>query len=220
MKQNGKCKGILFDMDGVLVDSEEFIAKAACAMFAEKGFNKVQPDDFRPFIGTGEDRFIGGVAEKYGCQLNMPADKVRTYDIYLEMIKGELQPLEGVKDFISQCRARGLKLAVASSADMRKVKGNLAEIGLDNGVFDAIVCGEDVERKKPWSDVFIQAAEKIGLRAEQCLVIEDAVSGVKAAKAAGAKCLAITSSFSVDQLSGADFFAANLAGVGREVIDW
>lgn len=218
MKQDRKCKGVLFDMDGVLVDSEEFIAEAACAMFAEKGFN-VKPEDFRPFIGTGEDRFIGGVAEKYGCPLNMPADKVRTYDIYLEIIKGKLKPLEGVKDFIAKCKAQGLRLAVASSADMRKVKGNLAEIGLD-GVFDAIACGDDVERKKPWPDIFILAAERLGLTAEQCLVIEDAVSGVKAAKAAGAKCLAITSSFSVSQLNEADFHATNFTEASSEVIDW
>lgn len=206
-------------MDGVLVDSEEFIARAACMMFEEKGL-KVVPEDFRPFIGTGEDRFIGGVAEKYNFPLEMPKDKQRTYDIYLDIIVGNLQPLAGVKDFIAKCQKQGLKLAVASSADMRKVKGNLKEIGLDHGEFEAIVCGEDVEHKKPAPDIFIYAAEKLGLKPEDCLVIEDAVSGIQAAKAAGAMCLGITSSFSEQQLAGADFFAANLVDISDEVISW
>lgn len=216
---NAKCKGVLFDMDGVLVDSEEFIARATCMMFAEKGLKAV-PEDFRPFIGTGEDRFIGGVAEKYNFPLNLPEAKKRTYDIYLDIIVGKLQPLEGVKDFIAKCQKLGLKLAVASSADMRKVKGNLKEIGLDHGEFQAIVCGEDVEHKKPAPDIFILAANKLGLEAKDCLVIEDAISGVKAAKSAGAKCMAITSSFSKEQLDGADFFAENLVDIGDEIVIW
>ena len=213
-----KCKGVLFDMDGVLVDSEEYIARAACMMFAEKKV-QVKPEDFRPFIGTGEDRFLGGVAEKYKVKLNMPADKVRTYGIYLEIIKGKLHPLQGVVEFIGKCKSAGVKMAIASSADKQKVAGNLMEIGLDDGQFGAVVCGEDIEHKKPAPDIFILAAAKIGLRPSQCLVIEDAVSGVQAAKAAGAKCLGITSSFTREQLK-ADFHAANLAEAGPEVLNW
>ena len=216
--QNKNCKGVLFDMDGVLIDSEPFIAKAACMMFAEKGL-KVIPEDFRPFIGTGEDRFLAGVAEKYNFNLNMPADKVRTYDIYLKIIKGKLKPLEGVVDFINKCKSLGLKLAVASSADMRKVRGSLAETGLDDVEFDAIVCGQDIENKKPAPDIFVLAANKLGLEPSQCLIIEDAVSGVQAAKAAGAKCLGITSCFTEEQLK-ADFHAANLAEIDFEVLEW
>ncbi len=216
--QNKNCKGVLFDMDGVLIDSEQFIAKAACMMFAEKGL-KVVPEDFRPFIGTGENRFLAGVAEKYNFKLNMPTDKVRTYDIYLQIIKGALKPLDGAVDFINKCKSLGLKLAVASSADMRKVTGSLTETGFDGGEFDAIVCGQDIENKKPAPDIFVLAADKLGLEPGQCLVIEDAVSGVRAAKAAGAKCLGITSSFTEEQLK-ADFHAANLAEVDFEVLEW
>lgn len=218
MTQNN-CKGVIFDMDGVLVDSEEFIAKAACMMFEEKGL-KVVPEDFKPFIGTGEDRFIGGVAEKYGFPLDLSIAKPRTYDIYLEIIKGSLKPLPGVKEFIAGCRDKGMKLAVASAADLRKVRGNLAEIGIKNGTFDTIVTGDDVERKKPAPDIFLLAAERLALPAENCLVIEDAVSGVAAAKQAGAKCLAITSSFTPEQLAGADFFAENLENAPKEALLW
>lgn len=221
MSNSNKCKGVLFDMDGVLVDSEEFITEAACRMFAEKGLN-VKPEDFKPFTGTGEDRFIGGVAEKYNFDLNMPQDKHRTYEIYCDIIKGKLKPLAGVVDFIKKCRKKKLKLSVASSADLVKVKANLSEIGLDHGEFDAIVCGDDVKNKKPAPDIFILAAEKIGLNPNQCLVIEDAISGVQAAKSAGAMCLALTSSFDADKLkdAGSDFVANDLSDADNDVLNW
>src|ERR1035437_8109031 len=71
-------QGVIFDMDGVLCDSEPFIAEAAGRMFAERHGLAVTPEDFHPFVGTGEDRFLGGVAGKYGVTLDMPADKERT----------------------------------------------------------------------------------------------------------------------------------------------
>jgi cytidine deaminase len=122
-------QGVIFDMDGVLVDSEPFIKAAGARMFAEKGFT-VQPDDFQPFVGTGEDHLLGAVAEKYGLPFDAKRDKARTYAIYLEMIRGRLQPLPGVFSFLGECRAHQLKVAVASSADAVKVEGNLREIGL------------------------------------------------------------------------------------------
>ena len=149
--------GVIFDMDGVLVESEPFIAEAAVRMFAEKGVH-VRPDDFRPFIGMGEDRFLGGVAEARGVVLDMPRDKDRTYEIYLELIPGRLEPLPGVAGFIGRCRGLGLKLAVASSADRVKVMGNLRELGLPPGTFDAVVVGEDILHKKPAPDIFLEAS--------------------------------------------------------------
>src|SRR5947208_13492046 len=98
--------GIIFDMDGVLCDSEPFIAAAAMEMFRQTYGQTVERADFAPFVGAGEDRFIGGVAEKYGITLTMPRDKLRTYTIYLELIRGQLQPLPGAVDFIRASRQR------------------------------------------------------------------------------------------------------------------
>lgn len=211
---NLNIEAVIFDMDGVLVDSEPFICRAACMMFAERGVT-VGPGDFEPFVGMGENRYIGGVAEKYGHAVDILAVKKRTYDIYLDIIKGALKPLPGVFEFIDACKARSYKLAVASSADLRKVEGNLVEIGLPLDRFDAVVTGDDVAHKKPAPDIFLEAANRIGKEAAACLVVEDAPSGVAAAKAAGAKCLGITSSFTEAQLAGADCFARDLAEAGR-----
>jgi beta-phosphoglucomutase len=180
----------------------------------------VRPEDFVPFVGMGENRYLGGVAEKYNFPVDIDKIKKRTYDIYLEIIRGALQPLPGVHDFLGRCRALGKKIAVASSADQRKVEGNLREIGLAWESFDTVVCGEDVVRKKPDPEIFLLAAKRLNLPASECLVVEDAVSGVAAAKAAGSRCLALTTSFSREQLTGADFFAPNLAGAGEEVLHW
>lgn len=211
--------GIIFDMDGVLLDSEPFIIKAASQMFAEKGL-KVKAQDFHPFTGTGEGRAIGGIAEKYNFSLDLPQAKKRTYDIYLEIIKDNLKPLAGVIEFIANCKKMNKKTAVASSADWRKVKGNLEEIKITAETFDAVISGNDVINKKPNPEIFLLAAERIGLNPKDCLVIEDALSGVKAAKAAGCKCLAITSSFTPAQLPGANFYAPNLSQVPAEAIHW
>ena len=107
--------GVIFDMDGVLCDSEPFIRAAAMQMFENVYGLKVQPEDFHPFVGAGEDRFIGGVADKYGVKLVMPRDKLHTYEIYLRIIQDQLRPLPGAVQFIQHCRDRGLKLAVAST---------------------------------------------------------------------------------------------------------
>ena len=207
-------------MDGVLCDSEPFICEAAQKMFQERYNLTVQARDFAPFVGTGEDRFLGGPAEKYGCRLQLPGDKERTYEIYLEIIKGRLKPLAGAKDFVNACRRKGLKLAVASSADRVKVDGNLFEIGLPPELFNAVVCGNEVRRKKPDPEIFLLAAAKLNLPARNCLVMEDAPSGLGAAKAAGMRAVGVTTSFTAEVLkaAGADWTAPDLAHLPAELL--
>jgi len=226
MRENGnlgarRLRGVIFDMDGVLVDSEPFIGKAAVAMFAEKGV-AVEPREFLQFTGMGEDRFLGGVAELHGVRLDLGRDKPRTYEIYLELIRGRLGPMPGVQAFIAKCQALGLRMAVASSADSMKVEGNLREIGVPIDTFGAILVGEDVTRKKPWPDVFLEAARRLGLDSTECLVIEDAVSGVTAARSAGARCLGLTSAFPAKALldAGADWIANTLADAPDVALNW
>ncbi|MFA5864227.1 MAG: HAD-IA family hydrolase [Phycisphaerae bacterium] len=211
---------VIFDMDGVLVDSEPFILKAAILMFTENGLKNIHPEDFLPFVGAGENRYLGGVAEKYHFPIDIERDKKRTYDIYLDIIKNHLKPLPGVHEFIHLCRQSGKKIALASSADRRKVHGNLTEIDLPTETFDAIVAGEDVIHKKPNPEIFLTAAKKLNIDPHDCLIIEDAVNGVAAAKSAGAKCLALTTSFSREQLNNAEWFAPNLAHAPPEALSW
>lgn len=212
-------KAILFDMDGVLVDSEEFIFEATKMMFAEHGIT-VKKEDALPFVGTGENNYIAGIGLSNGFRVDIERDKARTYYLYEQITNAKLKALPGVSAFISNCANKGLKLAVASSADRIKVMINLREIGLSADHFQAIVTGEDLKNKKPFPDIYLKAAELLETKPEECLVVEDAVSGVKAAKAAGAKCLALTTSFDADLLTEADWICENLANVPDDSINW
>ncbi|NLL84651.1 MAG: HAD-IA family hydrolase [Lentisphaerae bacterium] len=194
---------VIFDMDGVLCDSEPFICEASVDMFRMRHGVTVQPTDFHPFTGMGEDRFLSGVAELYNVAINIKSDKKFTYDRYLEIIKGRLTPLHGTADFIAACRARNLRLAVASSADRIKVEGNLKQIGIPLSHFHAVIDGTMVELKKPAPDIFLLAARQLGVLPAECVVFEDAVSGIEAARAAGMYAVGVRSSLNHATLSQA-----------------
>jgi beta-phosphoglucomutase len=212
-------KGVLFDMDGVLVDSESFICNAAIIMFKELG-TTASPEDFKPFTGMGENRYIGGVAEKYKLHIDIEQVKARTYEIYEKLVTGKLSPLPGAHEFIQKCRVKGFRLVLATSTDRIKMEVNLREIGLEGDTFNSIITGLDVENKKPAPDIYLKAAKSIGLEPNECLVVEDAVSGVRAAKAAGCRCLAVTTSFEASRLAEADWICSSLLEVPYEAINW
>jgi HAD superfamily hydrolase (TIGR01509 family) len=196
-------RAAVFDMDGVLTDSEPLINAAAIEMFREKGL-KVGPQDFQPFIGTGEDRYIGGVAELYQFPLDLAAAKRRTYEIYLALVPTQLKAFPGASELVKKCRKAALRVAVASSADRVKVAANLAKIGLPVETWDGVVSGESVLAKKPAPDIFLEAARILTVPPSECVVIEDAVNGVQAAAAAGMRCVAVAQTFPAAALRGAD----------------
>ena len=199
-------------MDGVLTDSEPLINAAAISMFAQRGLT-VRPDDFLPFVGAGEDRYLGGVAEKYGLSLDLAAAKRRTYEIYLQMVPTRLAGFPGASELVRMCRKSGLKVALASSADQVKVIANLQKLGLPSAEWDAVVTGEEVKLKKPAPDIFLAAAAKLGIAPGACVVVEDAVNGVEAAKAAGMRVIAVAQTFAPERLGMADIVRATIAQV-------
>ena len=205
-------EAVIFDMDGVLVDSEPVIEEAARRGLAEYSVD-ARHEDFLPFVGAGEDRYIGGVAEKYGLAYKTEM-KRRVYEIYLEIVDGMIRTYPGVVRVLQGLRAAGVRLALASSADRIKVEANLRAAGIPEALFDALVSGEDVVNKKPAPDIFLEAARRLAIGPARCAVVEDAVNGVRAAKAAGMFCVALTTSFPVEALraAGADRVEPDLAG--------
>ena len=219
--QNPHLKAVIFDMDGVLVFSEPLLAEASMKIFADRGYT-VNREDFKPFTGMGEARFMGGVAERHGIPFDPVADKELLYKVFLEMMQGRLEPLPGVPDFIRSCKQNGLKVALASSADDVKVFPILKHIGIDPSEFDAIVTGSMVSRKKPAPDVFLEAVRQLQLPAASCLVVEDAVAGIEAALATGCRAMGITTAFQSETLlaAGADWTAADLSCVPPAALSW
>ncbi|MCC7375912.1 MAG: HAD-IA family hydrolase [Verrucomicrobiales bacterium] len=205
-------QAVIFDMDGVLTDSEPLINEAAVAMFRERGV-RVHPDDFLPFVGTGENRYIGGVADKHRVNLDLDEAKRRTYEIYLGLVPAQLKAFPGAIDKARELRQHGLKLAVASSADLIKIEANLNKIGLPTAWWDTVVSAEDVVHKKPAPDIFLAAARKLGVAPAACAVIEDAVNGVQAALAAGMRCVAVAQTFPATALATATLVRPTLADV-------
>lgn len=214
-------RGLLFDVDGVLVDSEVFIAEAAAAMFDELYGAKVDVAEFSPFVGTGEDQYLGGVARRRGIPIDISVAKDHTYELYFKVIRGKMREVPGALALVRACRAAGVKTAIATSADKKKLDANLAEIGLVEADFDAVVTGLDVARKKPWPDIYLEAARRIGLDPSDCLVVEDAVTGIQAGRAAGATCAGITTTFAPQLLleAGAARSFPDLASIKTYALD-
>ncbi|KQK21966.1 hypothetical protein BRADI_1g64267v3 [Brachypodium distachyon] len=201
----GKVSAVLFDMDGVLCDSEEPSRRAAVDVFAEMGV-EATVDDFIPFMGTGEANFLGGVARvKEVKDFNPESAKKRFFEIYLDKYAKPNSGIgfPGALELIMECKSAGLKVAVASSADRIKVDANLAAAGLPVSLFDAIVSADAFENLKPAPDIFLAASKNLGVDTNECIVIEDALAGVQAAKAAEIRCIAVTTTLEEDELQQA-----------------
>jgi len=185
-------------MDGVLIESEFLMRHASIQALAEWGI-QAKHEDFREFTGMGEDMFVGGVAQKYGHTYTYDM-KDRAYDYFGAQVKELAHVPEGVKDMLLALHEKGLIMAVCSAADLRKVRYNIQAIGVDERIFSALVTGSDVERKKPFPDIYLKGAALIGVDPKDCLVVEDAVSGIKAAHAAGMDAVGVPTTFSREEL--------------------
>jgi HAD superfamily hydrolase (TIGR01509 family) len=212
--------GVIFDLDGTLCDSEPFIAAAAAEALRRRYGITLVREDFAPFVGAGDDRFISGAAALKGVSADLAIDKPLTYQIYLELIPGALQPIAGAHAFVAALRRASVRVALATGSDLPKLRGNLAAIGLPEGAFDAVVSAEDVDRKKPDPEMFLLAAQRLGLPPIRCLVVEDARNGVVAGRAAGCEVLAIASSQAPDDLldAGASVVAPDYTALPEAVL--
>ena len=193
-----KIEAVLFDMDGVLVDTEELILKAAMASLKEYGI-ETSPDDFTEFVGAGENRYVGGPCEKHGGTF-VPEMKYRAYEIYEELLKAKPEAVfEGVTDVIKYVGDR-YSMAVCSAADYEKVKINLNAIGVEESIFGGFITGSDIVRLKPYPDIFLAGAKKLGADPGKTVVIEDSLNGIRAAKAAGMMSVAVMTYFDRETL--------------------
>ncbi len=218
-----KLYGLIFDVDGVIADTEAVNCRVSIRMFAELfGIEGVKPEDFTAGLGRGAEEYVKAAARVHNLELTNEqlAEAVKKrQDLFLEVLKNEpLPPYPGVLELIDAGLASNdFKLAIATSGTLEKSRAALeaARIPYTKMVY---VTGNEVKNKKPDPELFLIAAERMGIEPKNCVVIEDAPNGVQAAKAAGAKCIAVTNTTTVENLSQADLICDSLDNVNLEII--
>ncbi len=211
---SGPFQAIIWDLDGVIIDSSEQHRRSWQKLAAETGVSFTDEDFWRTF-GRNNATIIPMF---WGSQLSPEqiaalADRKEAY--YRELLKEHLHALPGALELMQAARAAGLKQSLASSTPMENIAVISAGLGLPRWL-DAIVSGDRLPRGKPAPDIFLLAAERLGVAPARCLVIEDAPAGVEAAKAAGMRCLAVTNSHPAASLAAADRVVKSLASVHLE----
>ncbi len=210
-----KTWAMIFDVDGVVADTEVLNARASVLMFKELYATEVQAEDFRPFVGTGDERYVEGVAEKYGVTIDTAAAVERRKDNFFRLLENEPLPaMPGVPALVQAARdSEAIRVAIATSGNRDKQFPVIEGTGLVLEWFDVVITGDHVTRKKPDPQIYRITAEHLGIAPERCVVFEDAPAGVEAAKAAGMACVAVTSSVEREQLRAADRIVDSLAEV-------
>ena len=214
-----KIKAVIFDMDGVLIDSEPPYRVAEEAMLKSLGL-PFGPEQIVAMTG-GSYRELGGVLRGWNPDLTASDDQIR--HMYLSGLLGALREhvnslVDGVSEFMEELRARGVKMAIGS-ASHRDMVELVAERFALAPYLSAVVTGSDAERGKPAPDIFLMCAERMDAAPGECLVIEDSVNGLNAALNAGMPCAAFlgTAHHPFD-LSGASFGVGSFGPEDRAVL--
>ena len=210
-------KAVIFDMDGVLVDSQPYHFKADIETMSEYGVVKDQKF-YEKFAGTLTSDRMRILKDLF--KLDIPVEEMvkKREDMILEiMAREDIKPVSGIPEFLKSIKNRGLKTAVASSSGYDLIGLILSRLGISE-YFDSITSGNDVKRGKPSPDIFLLAAERIGAEPSECLVVEDSENGVRAAKAAGMTALGYVNPTSGNQcLDMADFITDDFKKVNIEM---
>ena len=180
---------VIFDMDGVLVDSEPIHFEATRALLAGYGITYSHEVNDNFFGCTDRDVFRL-LRARYHLEPSEPELAAAWIARVVVLLGRPLQAMAGVPSALRALRDSGLRLALASSSAPEIIRVTLAGLGLD-GMFELVVSGHEVERGKPAPDIFVEAVRRLGLPREACLVVEDSFNGVSSAAAAGIRCVAV-----------------------------
>jgi beta-phosphoglucomutase len=213
-KPNESVKGVLWDLDGTLVDSAEYHWLSWRDTMASEG-HQITYQQFLDSFGQKNDRilplWLGGGASV--DRMNRISEAKEAEYRRLAQTHG-VTPLPGAAEWVRRLHARGWKQAIASSAPRQNVEVMLHALGVD-GEFDALVGAEDVTAGKPDPQVFLAAAAKLGAAPERCVVVEDAAVGVEAARRAGMKVIGVAGSLNLN----ADLVVRSLTDLPDDVFD-
>ena len=202
-------KAFIFDMDGVIIDSERIHAVTKIQAVRSFGVDVSEADfDLRSYVGRSAKSFFSDVIAKYpelGDDWEVLAKK--KHELYQKILREDpdLKPIDGIPELLERLKAKGYRIGLGSSSVMANIQLVLGRFGIMD-YFDAIAAGSEVEHAKPAPDVYLLTASRLGIAPEDCTVIEDAGAGVIAAKSAGMRCIAIKNPNSGEQ----DFSQADM----------
>jgi HAD superfamily hydrolase (TIGR01509 family) len=198
-------KCVIFDMDGVVIDSEPIHVASEKELCASLGLN-ISRSEHDSFIGTTSTIMWQGIKKSYKLRQAVPELIALERSYYLKYLKREkdLKPIEGVVEFIKELRTHDFTLGIASSSPHSQINLILDKFGLKT-YFEAVVSGDDVKHGKPHPEIFLKTAGLMDARPDTCIIIEDSHNGVTAAKKAQMKCIGFKNPNSGNQdLSAAD----------------
>ncbi len=182
---------VIFDCDGVLVDSEPISIEVLVASFARAGVLIDEAGAYRRFLGRSLSTVIAAAREEFGLDMNETFLERLRQDLFARF-RADLRPIPGIIEALEALQAHGIDWCVASSSHMERIRLSLTVTGLidrfDPNIFSAAM----VTRGKPAPDLFLHAAERMGRTPSDCIVIEDSPAGIEAAKAAGMTVFAFT----------------------------
>ncbi|MEV6024654.1 HAD family hydrolase [Streptomyces sp. NPDC052036] len=201
---------VIFDNDGVLVDSEPISNRLLAAYLTELGHPTTYEDSIRDYMGSAMHRIHDLVHERTGQRLPDDFDDVFHARVFAAFTR-ELKPVTGAMDVLEKLSADGVPYCVASSGSHERIRVGHRTTGLDRWFDDArIFSSQDVGRGKPAPDLFLYAAERMGTVPERCVVVEDSPLGVQAAVAAGMDVLGFTAMTPAARLIGATQLFAHM----------
>lgn len=196
-------KAVLFDMDGVIAETEHVHVEAEKQTLLKYGV-QITEDELHRYTGTTAKQMFMELIAKY--KLHTTFEKIfnEKEEIMFKLLETDVQPVKGVIELMRKLKEKYVKLAVASSSHRRLVQYVLKKLEITE-LFDSIVSAEDVAHGKPDPEIFLMSAKRLKVNPAECLVVEDAKLGVEAAKEAGMKCLGYRNPHSGKQdLSKAD----------------
>ena len=208
--------GLIFDMDGVLIDSEPLHKRAKELAFGEFGI--VLPESvYDSYKGRPDTTMLPEILIARGWSAEKIQELSRRKRQIYEEIEHELQAVEGAVEFVRWAESR-FKIALATSATARNREATFRLLGIGD-LFHAVVDASGHQRPKPDPEVFLLALEKLQLKAADCWIIEDSVNGLRAAKGAGCFTVAITTTFDCETLSaaGADRVVDSFAELRKQM---
>ena len=207
-----RLEAVIWDMDGVIADTSRYHFQAWQEIFQERGIDFTQ-EVFKRYFGRRNDTIIRDNIGREISSREVYAIADEKEERYRRLMAQDIKSLPGAIELLGLLGESGVKMAVASSAPLENIELITRSLGIYD-CFQAIVWGGEVAESKPSPQGFLLAAEKLGVEPRNCLVVEDAVAGVAAAKKGGMKCMAVTTSHPEASLKEADLVLDTLEAIG------